>query len=59
MQLVDGHGDDLLVNALLVLHKSAPIGLARTTAPGATGVGAITMQSTGSPSSDSVCGMKP
>ena len=59
MKFVDGHGDDLLIDALSCSISSAPMGRARTTAPVATGVGAITMQSIGSPSSERVWGMKP
>jgi hypothetical protein len=39
--------------------RSAPTGRAGGTAPGSTGIRPITMTSTGSPSSASVCGMKP
>ena len=39
--------------------RSTPTGRAGSTAPGSTGIRPIAMTSTGSPSSASVCGMKP
>jgi hypothetical protein len=54
MRLIDGHGDDLLVHALLVLHEQRADRPRADDRPVATGVGVITMQSSGSPSSDSV-----
>ena len=59
MKFVDGHSDDLLIDAFLILHQQRTDGARPDDRPVATGVGAITMQSIGSPSSESVWGMKP
>jgi hypothetical protein len=55
--LVGRHGEDLLIAARLVSSSSTAIGRARTTEPGMKGERATTRQSSGSPSSQSVCGM--
>ena len=56
---IDRHGEQLLVAALVVLQQQHADRPHPDHAPGMNGQRAITSASSGSPSSPSVCGMKP